>query len=143
MALHLYFDLTQTLRLAEHAVAAAEHAPSFTEHEVGIACPGALVWVQDHGVYLMSSGLPRIEVPNRPGSSLVVYARGWHPDTDGRRCDPDLGGDDFAEHLHLPDQPIPLIATRRTAASAAYPWLHLTVRSDTYEVRVSRTRRQP
>ncbi|MFI2651798.1 DUF3085 domain-containing protein [Micromonospora fulviviridis] len=142
MALQLYFHLPQTLRLAEHAVAATDQAPSFTEHEDGIACPGALVWVHDHGVYLMSSGLPRLEDPNRPGSSLVVYADGWNPGTDGHRRDPDLGSDDFAEHLHLTDQPTPLITTLRTAAAAGYPWLHLTVRSDTYEVRVTRIRRQ-
>ncbi|MEV0811207.1 DUF3085 domain-containing protein [Micromonospora sp. NPDC050200] len=140
MALHLYFDLTQTLRLAEHAVAADEHAPSFTEHEDGVACPGALVWVHDHGTYLMSSGLPRLDDPHRPDSSLVVYAYGWNPDTDGHRRDADLGGDDFAEHLHLTEQPTPLITTLRAAVTTGYRWLHLTVTGDTYEVRVSRTR---
>ncbi|MBM0260110.1 DUF3085 domain-containing protein [Micromonospora sp. 4G55] len=144
MALHLYFDLTQTLRLAEHAVAANEHAPSFTEHEDGIACPGALVWVHDQGVYLMSSGLPRLRDPNRPDSSLIVYAHGWNPDTAGHRRDADLGGDDFAEHLHLTEQPTPLITTLRTAAAADYRWLHLSVHPDTDEVRISRTlRHQP
>ncbi|MFC0030141.1 hypothetical protein ACFFMM_11485 [Micromonospora chaiyaphumensis] len=52
---------------------------SFAEHQDGITCPSALVWVHDHGVYLMSSGLPRREDPNRPGSSPVVYAHGWYP----------------------------------------------------------------
>ncbi|MDZ5447257.1 DUF3085 domain-containing protein [Micromonospora sp. 4G57] len=141
MALHLYFDLAQTLRLAEHAVARDEHAPSFTEHDDGIACPGALVWVHDHGVYLMSSGLPGLGDPDRPGSSVVVYADGWNPDTDGHRRDTDLGGDDFAEHLHLTEQPTPLIGVLRAAHTRGYPWLHLSVTGDTYEVRVARTRR--
>ncbi|MEW2332156.1 DUF3085 domain-containing protein [Micromonospora chersina] len=100
------------------------------------------MWVHDPGVYLMSSGLPHLEDPNRPGSSLVVYARGWNPGTDRHRRDPDLRGDDFVEHLHLTDQPIPLITTLRTAAAAGYPWLHLTVRSDIYDVRVTRVRHQ-
>ncbi|MFG1952465.1 DUF3085 domain-containing protein [Micromonospora sp. NPDC048830] len=141
MTLHLYFDLTDTLRLAEHAVAADEQAPTYTEREEGPACPGALVWVHDQGVYLMSSGLPRLPDPNRPESSLVVYAHGWNPDTDGYRRDRDLGGDDFAEHLHLTEQPTPLIDTLRTAHAAGYRWLLLTVTADTYQVRVTRTRR--
>ncbi|WP_346535521.1 DUF3085 domain-containing protein [Micromonospora sp. DPT] len=140
MALHLYFDLTATLRLAEHAVSCAAHAPSFTENEDGIVCPGALVWVHDQGVYLMSSGLPRLDDPDRPDSSLVVYADGWNPDTDGHRRDADLGGDDFAEHLHLTDQPRPLIGVLRAAHPRGYRWLHLTVTGDTYEVRIARTR---
>ncbi|NES28020.1 hypothetical protein [Micromonospora terminaliae] len=49
---------------------------SFAEHQDGITCPGTLVWVHDHGVYLMPSGLPHLEDPNRPGSSLAVYAHG-------------------------------------------------------------------
>jgi hypothetical protein len=141
MALRLYFDLTATLRLAEHAVAAPKHAPSFTEHDDSVSCPGALVWVHDHGVYLMSSGLPRLTEPNKPDSSLVVYARGWNPDTDGHRDDhTHLGGDDFAEHLHLTEQPHPLIDQLRAAHAAGYRWLRLTVTTDTYQVGVSRTR---
>ncbi len=141
MALHLYFDLHDTLRLAEHAAASTTHAPTFTEREDGTACPGALVWVHDHGVYLMSSGLPGLKDPNRPEANHIVYAHGWNPDTDGHRHDPDLGGDDFAEHLHLTEQPTPLIDTLRTAHAAGYRWLHMTVSTDTYEVRVARTRR--
>ncbi|MFG2058564.1 DUF3085 domain-containing protein [Micromonospora sp. NPDC048930] len=141
MALHLYFDLTDTLRLAEHAVAAGEHAHTFTERDEQTPCRGALEWVHDHGVYLMSSGLPRLTDPNRPEANLVVYAHGWNPHTDGYRHDPDLGGDDFIEHVHLTEQPTPLIDTLRAAHAAGYRWLHLTVSADTYEVRVARTRR--
>ncbi|MGW3607805.1 DUF3085 domain-containing protein [Micromonospora sp. NPDC005161] len=140
MALHLHFDLSDTLRLAEHADSSTAHAPSLTEHEDDLTCPGALVWVHDHGVYLMSSGLPRLEDPNRPDSSLVVYAHGWNPDLDGHRRDADLGGDDFAEHLHLTEQPTPLIGVLRAAHAGGYRWLQLTVTGDTYEVRLSRTR---
>ncbi|OKI45724.1 DUF3085 domain-containing protein [Micromonospora sp. CB01531] len=140
MPLHLHFDLHDTLRLAEHAAASTSHAPSFTEHQDGITCPGALVWVHDHGVYLISSGLPHLEDPNRPDSSLVVYAHGWNPDTDGHQQDLDLGGDDFVEHLHLTEQPSPLIDELRAAHTTGYRWLHLTITADAYEVRVARTR---
>ncbi|WP_433388651.1 DUF3085 domain-containing protein [Micromonospora sp. KLBMP9576] len=140
MTARLYFDLTDTLRLAEHAVAADEHAPTFTEREDGTLCPGALEWVHDHGVYLMSSGLPRLADPNRSEANLIVYAHGWNPDTDGPRHHPDLG-DDFVEHLHLTEAPTPLIDTLRAAHAAGYRWLHLSVSADTYEVRATRTRR--
>jgi hypothetical protein len=48
---NLYFDLADTLRLAEHAVAAAEHCPSGSEHLDGQSCPGGLSWVADWGIY--------------------------------------------------------------------------------------------
>ncbi|WP_428962243.1 DUF3085 domain-containing protein [Micromonospora fluostatini] len=140
MSLHLYFDLTDTLRLAEHAVAAAEHAPSFTETEEQTTCPGALEWVHDQGIYLMSNGLPRLTDPKRPDRNLTVHAHGWNPDADGYRRHP-LVGDDFLEHLHLTDQPRPLIGILRAAHTAGYRWLHLTVAADTYVVRVAKTRR--
>lgn len=114
--------------------------PSLTEHHDGVTCPGALVRGHDHGVYLMSSGLPALPDQTRPDRSLVVYAHGWNPDTNGHRHDPDLGGDDFAEHLHLTDPPEPLIDTLRDAHTSGYRWLHLTVTADTYQVHLARTR---
>ncbi|WP_158566427.1 DUF3085 domain-containing protein [Micromonospora craterilacus] len=138
MTLHLYFDLAQTLQIADHAVAVAEHKKTFTEREDGTACPGALVWVHDQGVYLMSSGIPGLMNPHRPDRHLAVYASGWNPDTDGYRHDWEIG-DDFAEHLHLTTQDR-LIDELRTAHASGHQWLHLTVYPDTYEVRTSRTR---
>ncbi|MFG1648376.1 DUF3085 domain-containing protein [Micromonospora sp. NPDC049275] len=140
MALHLYFDLRDALLLAEHAVAAAERVPSFTEREAGTPCPGALEWVHDQGVYLISNGMPRLNDPDQPDANLTVYADGWNPDTDDHRYDPDLGGDDFVEHLHLTEAPAPLIETLREARAAGYEWLRLTVDADTYDVSVTRTR---
>jgi hypothetical protein len=137
MALHLYFPLPETLRLAEHAVAATEHSPSFTEVEDGITCTGALIWVHDQGIYLMSGGLPRLLDPANPESSLIVYAEGWNPDRDGFRRDyTDLGGDDFAEHLHLTEGTPPLINLLRTAHTAGYLWLCLTVTRETFDISV-------
>ncbi|MEV0003496.1 DUF3085 domain-containing protein [Micromonospora sp. NPDC050980] len=140
MALHLYFPLTDTLRLAEHAIAASEHAASLTEKEAGVPCPGALEWVHDDGVYLMSNGLPRLTNPNRPGYSLTVHAHGWNPRLDGHRSDPDLGGDDFVEHLHLTEESDPLIEDLRAAHAAGYQWLDLMVSADTFDIRATRTR---
>ncbi|MDG4803636.1 DUF3085 domain-containing protein [Micromonospora sp. WMMD980] len=141
MALHLYFPLPETLRLAEHAVAAAEHVASYTEREDGVACPGALEWVHDDGVYLMSNGLPRLADPQRPGSNLTVYAHGWNPRLDAHRSDPDLGGDDFVEHLHLTAEPDPLIGQLRRAHTVGYQWLDLMVEADTFTHRFTRTPR--
>ncbi|QOC94367.1 DUF3085 domain-containing protein [Micromonospora craniellae] len=141
MALHLYFDLTATLRLAEHAVAADQHVPSFTEREDQTSCAGALEWVHDDGVYLMSNGLPRLQDPDRPGANLTVHAHGWNPRVDGHRADRDLGGDDFVEHLHLTEEPAPLIEELRAAHAAGFRWLDLVVSAETFEVRVARTRR--
>ncbi|MET7949031.1 DUF3085 domain-containing protein [Micromonospora sp. NPDC005324] len=143
MALHLHFNLTETLRLAEHAVSSTEQAQSYTETEDGIACPGALVWVHDEGVYLMSSGLPRLHDPDRPDSNLLVYADGWNPNTDGYRRDVDLGGDDFAEHLHLTDPAAPLIRELRAAHAEGYRWLQLTVTGTAYEVSVAGSCQRP
>jgi hypothetical protein len=58
MSTQLRFDLAAVLRLAEHTIAASHKQPSFTEDEAGTGCPGALVWSNDHGVYLMSGGRP-------------------------------------------------------------------------------------
>ncbi|MDG4760358.1 DUF3085 domain-containing protein [Micromonospora sp. WMMD710] len=141
MALHLYFPLPETLRLAEHAVTASEHIPSLTETEFGVACPGALEWVHDDGVYLMSNGLPRLTEPERPGANLTVYALGWDPRLDGRRTDPDLGGDDFVEHLHLTEKPGALIEELHGARAAGYQWLDLMVETGTFTYRFTRTPR--
>jgi hypothetical protein len=104
MPTDLYFDLAETLRLAEHAIAAPENNPSYSEHLDGLACPGALEWVADWGTYLMSGGNPGLHTdPTDPNSSnVVVYAHGWGPDSDRRAlAATGIGGDDFAEHLHL------------------------------------------
>jgi hypothetical protein len=95
----LYFDLPAALRLAEHAATAPEQAPSYSEDTDGVACLGALVLVKDHGVYLMSSGRPGPR--HDQGGHHVVFAHGWAPDSPRDLRSTHLGGDDFAEHLHL------------------------------------------
>ncbi|MDG4834160.1 DUF3085 domain-containing protein [Solwaraspora sp. WMMD1047] len=140
MALHLYFPLPETLRLAAHATTAADQEPSYTEHTDGIACPGALVWVHDHGVYLMSSGLPQLRDPDDPNRNLIVYADGWNPDLDGDHRDHTHLGDDFAEHIHLTDGDPALIDTLRQAHTQGYRWLRLAVTEQHYDLSVARKR---
>jgi hypothetical protein len=142
----LYFNLAETLRLAEHAVAATEHSRSGSEHLDGKSCPGALCWVADWGTYLTSSGLPRLSVdPSDPDSAnVLVYAEGWGPDSDRRALAyTDVGGDDFDEHLHLTtvDQPgaVPLIDQLRAAAQRGDQYLVLRVARDTVSMLFSRT----
>jgi hypothetical protein len=139
MSTQLRFDLTAVLRLTEHAIAAPLKQPSFTEDEAGIACPGALVWSNDHGVYLMSGGRPDLynDPDNHDRGHVVVYAEGYRPDD--HWYDPTLGGDDFAEHIHLTDEDggPALIESLREAATCGYRWLTLNVSADTYSIGVA------
>ncbi|GAA3302435.1 hypothetical protein Dvina_51610 [Dactylosporangium vinaceum] len=148
----LYFDLPAALRLAEHAAAAAEHSLSFTESEDGAACPGALLWVADLGVYLMSGGIPGLRVDPADDTSRheVVYADGWGEDdlNSDDRHHSDLGGDDFVEHLHLHEHygaraagtGSTLLQAMRAAATSGYRYLVIDVpNEDTFTLRLSRT----
>ncbi|HEX8628712.1 MAG TPA: hypothetical protein VF755_11130 [Catenuloplanes sp.] len=145
MTTNLYFDLTQTLRLAEHAAAAPAHHLSFTEHHDGRTCPGALEWVADWGTYLMSGGRPGLLVePADPASAnVVVYAEGWGPESNRRAlADTDVGGDDFVEHLHLseaaPGEPS-LLDLLRTGVATGYRYFLLRITGDDFAYGLSRT----
>lgn len=139
MSAVLLFDLAAVLRLAEHAIAATHRQLSSTETEAGLECPGALVWSNDHGIYLMSGGRPGLYLdPAEPDHGhVVVHAEGHRPGD--HRYDPTVGGDDFAEHIHLTgdgDGP-PLIESLRAAREGGYRWLVLKVSPDTYSIGVS------
>jgi hypothetical protein len=118
----LWFDLAAVLRLAEHAHAAPEKVPSLTELVEGRACPGALAWVADSGVYLMSGGQPALlRDPEDPTSNVIVHAHAWSPGTDRpARAATDLGADDFVEHLHLTDGDPSLLAVLRDGVAAGH-----------------------
>jgi hypothetical protein len=139
----LYIDLALALRLAEHAHAAPQHAPSFSERQDRSTCPGGLVWVGDQGIYLMSTGLPKI--PGDDGTpNLVAYAHGWGPDEHRSTVDTHLGDEDFDEHLHL-DEPLgpggaSLLDLLRRGAARGDGYLVLKVTEQTLAVAVSRTR---
>jgi len=143
LATDLYFSLADTLRLAEHAVATAEHSPSLSEQDDRQSCPGALAWVADQGTYLMSTGLPCLLAdPSDPTSNVTVYADGWGPDSDrGALAHTDVGGDDFVEHLHLTTTAQPgdaLIDMLRAGARDGYQFLLLRVDGDALQIRLSR-----
>jgi hypothetical protein len=140
----LYFDLALALRLAEHAHAAPQHAPSLSEGQDRSTCPGGLVWVGDQGIYLMSTGLPKI--PGDDGTpNLVAYAHGWGPNDEHRStAETHLGDDDFAEHLHLHEPLGPggasLLNLLRRGAAHGHGHLVLKITEQTVAVAVSRTR---
>ncbi|GIJ65026.1 DUF3085 domain-containing protein [Virgisporangium aurantiacum] len=151
MTTTLYFDLPAALRLAEHAAAATEHSTSFTETEAGVACPGALLWVADAGIYLMSGGIPglRVDPTDDASGHVLVYADGWTEEDDFHdRHDSELGGDDFVEHLHLRQRygtrrdgsGVTLLQAMRVAATSGYRCLVIDVHdATTYSLRLSRT----
>jgi hypothetical protein len=137
----LYFDLPAALRLAEHAAAAPEQAPSYTEHTDGVACRGALVFVKDDGVYLMSSGQPGLMRPDADGHQ-VVYAYGWTPPSLRNPRLTHLGGDDFAEHLHL-SEPLnsdggTLLDGLRDGHARGHRYLVLQVGHTAFDISISR-----
>lgn len=63
--------------------------------------PPSLLLVHDHGVYLMSGGVPMLEDPNRPGTATVTYAAGLDPNADYDDVRDAVGGDDFVERIPL------------------------------------------
>jgi len=120
----LIFKAAALRPIVEHALSCREHVPTFAmqltpaywREGVKIApggwpkpedldlskVPPHLQLVKDDGVYLMSSGSPRLLDPASPapGRSLVVYAEGMAPE-DGWDAWQILGGDDFVEQVDL------------------------------------------
>jgi len=95
----LEFDGDAVRELYVHSRNSEKHRSTYG----GAAAP-ALLLVHDHGVYLMSAGLPSLPSEDKPGSSKVVYAKGCDPRSDDAWYEEarDLvGGDDFAEALPL------------------------------------------
>lgn len=136
----LYFDLPAALRLAEHAATAPEHAASYSESTDGVVCPGALVFVKDDGVYLMSSGRPGPR--HDQGGHHVAFAHGWTPDSLRNPHSTHLGGDDFAEHLHLTeplnDHGGTLLALLRDGHTRGHRYLVLKVDDTAFDIAISR-----
>jgi hypothetical protein len=120
----LTFDVEALKPIVAHALASAAHSPTYnmmadpaywkegiSPHPGGWAkaedldyskIPAHLQLAKDHGVYLLSSGTPRLMDPADPGGqrSLVVYAKGMTPE-DGWDAWQILGGDDFVESIDL------------------------------------------
>jgi len=95
----VFDDIAAVRELYDHASKCVHHRKSYEgEAEAGL-------WlVHDHGVYLMSSGIPHLEREDKPESSKVVYARFCNPNIDGESWETArrlVGGDDFAENIPL------------------------------------------
>ena len=139
MALRLYFPIDGVIRLLQHTEASPEKEQSFSELEDGKPCPGALVWVSDfNSVYLMSGGLPSLlSDPNDKSSNVIVEALGWGEyDDHPRAADTELGGDDFAEHLHLLGKPMQSLIRKQ---AEGYGWFVIDViDADRFVPRVAR-----
>ncbi|WP_020525184.1 DUF3085 domain-containing protein [Catelliglobosispora koreensis] len=142
--MRLYFPLTEVLTLAEHAAAAPEHSPSFTQHEDGKPGDPSLVWVKDDGTYLMTNGIPGLlHDPANPESNVVVYAEGWGTGTgpDLNQID-DIGGDDFVEHIPLDERygEFPtFLEALRAYLKAGYAWLIIESRADlTFDISMAK-----
>lgn len=129
----LEFDAQIVRRLITHAVLAKHHSPGYGDWENPEMYPGgqvvrytegpykglpnaeridgtkvrpALSLVKDHGIYLMSNGLPILHDPYRPdmpNSSLVAYAKTYDPATDPDWYDraQKISRDDFCETIIL------------------------------------------
>jgi len=99
--IRLLFPLAEVGRVAERAVAATEHKPSFRDTLNGTTPAPALWFVGDEGLYLMSNGLPHLPQPTKSDRSLVAYADGYRTSMDKHAVDHLIGGDDFCEVLPL------------------------------------------
>jgi len=97
----LIFDTPTVRKLVDHAKGSTEHRATY-----GHKAEPALLLVGDQGVYLMSSGIPHLPLPDgKSDSSLVAYAKGTNPsgsDDDWYENKRALyGGDDGADALPL------------------------------------------
>lgn len=142
MSIDLYFDLAATLRLAEHAAAAHDNVPSFSESEAGQkrGVP-ALQWVADWGTYLISNGMPGLPGENASQRNFVVFADGWGADSNRYELAVSgVGHDDFVEHLPLHDGTPSLLTLLRCAHERGFAWFVLKVNTETVAYRVSETK---
>ena len=101
--IQLRFALRDVLAVAEHAIAAPGHKPSFADTLDGTTPTAALWFVGDDGLYLMSNGLPGQPHPDGGDRLHVVYADGYRTAMSKHAIADEIGGDDFCEPLPLLD----------------------------------------
>jgi len=97
------FTLRDVLAVAEHAIAAPSHKPSFANSLEGTTPTPTLWFVGDEGLYLMSNALPSQPHPHGDDWLLVVYADGYHTAMSTHAIADEIGGDDSCEPLPLLD----------------------------------------
>ncbi len=141
--IRLLFPLTDTLTIAEHAIAAPGHHQSYAQMADDVTATPALHWVKDDGTYLMSNGNPGLpaDPANPHGGQQVVAALGYGPDTRQDLGHTDIGGDDFVEHIDLTDPAgeTQLIDALRQAATRGWEWFAIDVDGDTIAIRIFAT----
>ncbi|MGN2636537.1 hypothetical protein ACTD5D_10160 [Nocardia takedensis] len=129
-SVELWFPLAAVLELAEHAMAAEQHAPYSTQ-----AAGPSLICAKDDGIYLVSNGLPaQARTPADP-AHFGMHAAHAHGHGSGTHWHggPPLG-DDFRQHLPLTtpvtDDGHRLIDLLRAAPT--HRWLVIVMSTDTY-----------
>jgi hypothetical protein len=96
----LIFDATSVRRVVDHSIAApTQNSMTVRNAQTGVfetelVSRPAVILARDHGLYLMSNGLPRDIV--RDELSFAAYAQGCNPfqDSDWRSRSRELVGDD-------------------------------------------------
>jgi hypothetical protein len=113
------FPLRDVLALAEHAIAAPDHGPTYNQHAEGTVPTPSLWFVGDQGLYLMSNGLPGLPDPDDADRQRVVYADGFDTPLSKHAIYREIG-DDFVEALPLLDASPgrPTLHTQLTEAAA-------------------------
>jgi hypothetical protein len=101
--IHPRFALRDVLAVAEHAIAAPGHKPSFADTVDGTTPTPGLWFVGDGGLYLVSNGLPGQPHPDGGDRLHVVYADGCRTAMSKHAIADEIGGDDFCEPLPLLD----------------------------------------
>ncbi len=101
----LRFRLDEVRPLARHALGSSRFRKTFVEEEEKREPGPALHLVHDHGVYIMSNGLPMDMVGSgKCRQARVAYAAGCDPRNDANWWEESraqVGGDDFVESLPL------------------------------------------
>jgi hypothetical protein len=116
--IELRFPLRDILALADHAIAAPDHKPSYSNTLDGTTPTAALWLVGDEGLYLMSNGLPDQQHPTENNRLHLVYADGYRTSSSKHAVADEIGGDDFVQPLPLLD-PQPGEATLQAQLTAA------------------------
>jgi hypothetical protein len=98
--IELRFPLRDVLALADHAIAAPGHEPSYSNTLDGTTPTAALWLVGDEGLYLMSNGLPD-QHPTENNRLHPVYADGYRTSSSKHAIADEIGGDDFVQPLPL------------------------------------------
>jgi hypothetical protein len=99
--IELRFPLRDVLALADHAIAAPDHQPSYSNTLDATTPTAALSLVGDEGLYLMSNGMPNQQHPTENSRLHPVYADGYRTSSSKHAVADAIGGDDFVQPLPL------------------------------------------